>query len=87
MKLADHIRDRGLNAHSFAQVAGVAHTTIGRILAGEVVPGPQTRRKIVEATSGEVTERDLLIGVAEIVGVIKAAAPESRSAAPVGVAA
>lgn len=61
MRLSDYLRTRGLTRHEFALSAKVAHTTIGRLLAGERIPNARTRRLIVVATDGQVTERDLLL--------------------------
>lgn len=69
MKLADFLTAHGLTVPAFAREAGVAHTTVYRILSGMQVPGPQTRRKIAFTTRGLVTERDLLREAAEVAAV------------------
>ncbi|MDF2970299.1 MAG: helix-turn-helix protein [Microvirga sp.] len=67
MKLPTYLSHRGLTATDLAKRAGVAQSTITRTLNGEVVPGPRTRARIVAATGGQVTERDLLVSVADAI--------------------
>lgn len=66
MRLDTYLRQRGMTAQQLALQSGIAHTTVTRIIAGQVIPRRATRLRLVEATGGEVTERDLLLhGVTE----------------------
>lgn len=64
MRLSDWLSTSGMNPTQFARQAGVAHTTVLRILAGNYHPQRDTRRRIVNATGGEVTEAELLVEAA-----------------------
>ncbi len=60
MKLSAWMTKTETTATALAEKVGVSHTTIGRIARGEMEPRPDTRRRIVKATGGEVTEIELL---------------------------
>ena len=68
MKLADYLRSRGITPYRFGRVAGVAHTTVSRLVAGAHVPRAETRQRISVATGGMVSERDLLLEGASLEG-------------------
>lgn len=61
MQLSAYLSFQGLNVLQFARKAGIAHTTVSRLLRGEVIPRRPTIKKIAAATDGQVSERELLI--------------------------
>ena len=65
MKLSDYLTAHSLTRARFAELAGIAHTTVSRILDQGMVPRRDTCERISEATRGEVSEGDLLIEATE----------------------
>lgn len=61
MKLREYLSETGTNVLQFSRLAGVAHSTVLRLLSGEVIPRRPTLKKIAGATDGRVSEGDLLI--------------------------
>lgn len=52
---------RGLNNTEFAEMIGVDRSQISRIRRRLQVPTPETGRKIVAVTKGQVGWRDLMV--------------------------
>ena len=64
MRLKEWLSHTGMSVPEFASRAGVAHTTIYRILCGGYHPRRPLRERIVSATGGDVTEAELLVEAA-----------------------
>lgn len=73
MTLSEYLRHSGMPALQLAKSAGVAHTTIGRILKGTHIPQRSTRQRIAAATNGAVSEGEILMEAARL-GVVEKAA-------------
>lgn len=58
MKLADFLRTKEIRAADFARQIGVSRQNVSRWALGHVIPRPEEMRRIVEATTGEVTPND-----------------------------
>lgn len=80
MKLSDWLSQSGMNPTRFARQAGMAHTTVLRILNGGYHPQKETRLRIVRATGGEVTEAELLVEAALGTGRTPFAQPPTERA-------
>jgi predicted transcriptional regulator len=63
MKLIDHLKVAGKTVSAFADEVGEAENTIRKIVYGQRQPSLPLAVKIAEATSGAVTESDLLLPV------------------------
>ena len=59
MKLSTYLSRNDLSREQFAAKAGVARTTVMRLLDHGMVPRRATAEKIVTATDGQVSEADL----------------------------
>lgn len=57
MTLHEYLAKENMPPHRFARSAGIDHTTIGRLLAGQI-PRADTALKIHDATGGAVTLED-----------------------------
>lgn len=57
MTLSEYLETQNMTAHRFAGMSGINHTTIGRLLAGQV-PRVATAQKIHDITGGAVTLED-----------------------------
>lgn len=60
MRLDIHIAAKDVSVRSLARAAGVAHTTVLRLLRGLSCPDRKTLSRIAGATGGEVSEADVL---------------------------
>jgi hypothetical protein len=60
MKLTDYLRVSKMTRNQFAAVAGIARTTVMRLLDHGYIPQRATAQKIVAATDGAVSEADLV---------------------------
>jgi predicted transcriptional regulator len=60
MNLSRYLSERGVSGAAFAKEAGVAQSTIWRLVTQGVVPQRQTVDKIVDAAGGAVNEADLV---------------------------
>lgn len=60
MKLSDYLRVSNITRSQIALEAGVARTTVMRLLDQGIIPQRATARKLVAATDGAVTEADLV---------------------------
>lgn len=60
MMLQDWLDRTNTTASALAREVGCSHTTIIRIARGEIEPRPAMRRRIVEATAGQVAEVELV---------------------------
>lgn len=58
MNLASYLEQNNLTATVFAQRIGVAIATVTRAARGEIMPSPETMRRIIDATDGQVTPND-----------------------------
>ena len=66
MTLNEYLDRKSLSIRRFAETSGVSAATVCRIVNGGVfVPRRETRKAIVDATKGVVTNADLL-GLADI---------------------
>lgn len=59
MWLSRYIADQGTTMMAFAEKAGVAPSTVTRLLSQGVLPQRRTAEKLVAATDGLVLEIDL----------------------------
>ncbi len=73
MKLTDYLLVTNTTRSQIALKAGVARTTVMRLLDQGIIPQRATARKLVSATGGAVTEADLV-----------AEAAAARAARPTG---
>ncbi len=71
MDLRSYREKHGLTASEMGRRLGVAHTTIARMENRELIPTGALLIRIAEATEGEVTPNDVLLG----------AAPQAKDAA------
>jgi transcriptional regulator with XRE-family HTH domain len=62
MTLNEYLALPGKTAAQLASDAGTTGATITRLLYGEAQPSSEMIRKIVEATSGQITADDLIFG-------------------------
>jgi predicted transcriptional regulator len=60
MHLSRYLSERGVSGTAFAKQAGVAQSTIWRLVSQGVIPQRQTIDKIVAAADGRVSEADLV---------------------------
>ncbi len=60
MKLTDYLRVSHTTRSQLALDAGIARTTVMRLLDQGVIPQRATAQKIIAATDGAVTEADLV---------------------------
>ena len=58
MNLASYLEKNDLTATAFAAQIGVAIATVTRAARGEIMPSPETMKRIMEATNGKVTPND-----------------------------
>lgn len=66
MKLSTYLSTHSITRAALAERAGIAHTTVGRLLDQGMLPRRETCERISQATNGEVSEGDLLIEAAEV---------------------
>jgi len=66
MKLSQFLATNNLSRRSLAERAGVARTTIMRLLDHGMVPQHATAQKLVAATEGLVSEAELAAEAAEV---------------------
>lgn len=60
MKLSAYLEREGLTGAEFARRSGLSEGTISLLCRGEIWLSRETARKIVEATSGDVTPNDFM---------------------------
>lgn len=60
MKLSDYLRASNITRSQIALRAGVARTTVMRLIDQGIIPQRATAQKLVSATDGAVTEADLV---------------------------
>jgi len=77
MWLSRYIADHGMTMMALAQKAGVAPSTVTRLLSQGVLPQRRTAAKLVAATDGLVSEADLF---AEAAAARSRPAPEPEAA-------
>lgn len=65
MKLTAYLELDQSNALRLSRKAGVAHTTIRRLVTGQTLPRRRTLAKIAAATAGMVSEQEILSEVIE----------------------
>lgn len=58
MNLATYLEKHDMTATAFAAKIGVSIATVTRAARGEIMPSPETMRRIIEATNGKVTPND-----------------------------
>lgn len=61
MRLSRYREIHGLSVSQLGRLAKVAHSTVWRLERGLTVPQASTRAKLVSATHGEVSERELVL--------------------------
>ncbi len=61
MTLQEFLTEKSLKPSTFAKAAGIAPSTIIRILNGERKPSLATMQKIMAASEGMVTPNDYLV--------------------------
>ena len=64
MNLATYLEQNKMTATAFAEQIGVAIATVTRAARGEIMPSPETMKKIMAATNGQVTANDFYEGAA-----------------------
>ncbi len=57
MKLRSYLEKNGISERAFADRIGCSQASVNRY-CGERIPEPDTMRKIIEITGGEVTAND-----------------------------
>lgn len=60
MTLSDYIAAHRMTQDEFAELIGVTQPSVGRWIAGERMPRPDTLRRIAELTAGAVTANDFM---------------------------
>lgn len=58
MNLASYLEENNLTATAFADRIGVAIATVTRAARGEIMPSPETMKRIMQETNGKVTPND-----------------------------
>lgn len=61
MRLSVYLKRRSLSPEAFADLVGLHPTTVYRLLAGSF-PKRTTIKKVVAATNGEITAKDMIAG-------------------------
>lgn len=65
MRLADYLKEKGIDPKDFAREIDVKQPSISRYLTGKRIPRPEKMAAIQKATGGEVTATDFYEAAAQ----------------------